>query len=202
MTNKKIAGRKILKETSRRCYRRMQRRNESRESVSEVGRCNKKSRTLTRTGVSNPIFDMVALASRGGNAPLQLNFPDRIKCLPQAQSTSLHDTAPRAVHLAGKNSQPSILNAWSPNSSSSNPRENHVEETCLIDFPSKKESVKDSLTDLLIGFIDEDEMFNMPGLVNSMAEGMLLTPPAMKRGFKWSHDIDQVDDANYINLWG
>lgn len=66
-----------------------------------------------------------------------------------------------------------------------------------------EEVVEDPSMDLLIGFVDEEEMFNMPGLVNSMAEGMLLTPLAMKRGFKRSRDSDdQVDiDANYISLW-
>ncbi|XP_073291363.1 ethylene-responsive transcription factor ERF027-like [Primulina huaijiensis] len=50
-----------------------------------------------------------------------------------------------------------------------------------------------------IEFVDEEAVFNMPDLVNSMAEGMLLTPPAMKRGFKWE-DID--DDYTYLDLWG
>ncbi|XP_073152683.1 ethylene-responsive transcription factor ERF026-like [Henckelia pumila] len=49
------------------------------------------------------------------------------------------------------------------------------------------------------GFVDEEAVFNMPGLVNSMAEGMLLTPPAMKSGFKWD-DIDEVDYI-YFDLW-
>ncbi|XP_073024397.1 dehydration-responsive element-binding protein 1A-like [Primulina eburnea] len=139
MKNKKILGRKMIKETSRRGYRGMRRRNESAESVSEVGRCNEKSRTFTGTGVSFPNSDMVALASCGENAPPQLNFPDPTKCLPQAQLTSLRDMAPRAAHLAANNFQASILDAWSPNSSSSfNTREIQVEETSLIDFQIRR----------------------------------------------------------------
>ncbi|KZV42632.1 dehydration-responsive element-binding protein 1D-like [Dorcoceras hygrometricum] len=173
----------MLKETCRRGYRDVRRRNESTaESVlsSEVGPCNKKSRTFSNS-------EMVALTSRNENAPPPLNSPDPTRyCLPQAKSTE-------------KNFEPSaLLNSWRYDA-----KETHIAETCLIDFDSTKEAAKESSTDFVIGFIDEEEMFNMPGLVDSMAEGMLLTPPAMKRGFKWSHDFDdQVDDTNYIDLWG
>ncbi|XP_073147144.1 uncharacterized protein [Henckelia pumila] len=173
MKNKKIPGRKAHDETGRRGCRGMRRRNESNaDSTSEVGRCSKKPRTLTRrSGGPFPRPETVALISRRENAPPPMNFPDHTQpCLPQAK-------------LTAKSSVDSV------------------------DFPSMKAGiVKDSISmDFLIGFVDEEEMFNMPGLVNGMAEGMLLTPPAMKRGFNWSHDIHDhhlVDDANfYINLW-
>ncbi|KAK4272772.1 hypothetical protein QN277_021279 [Acacia crassicarpa] len=32
---------------------------------------------------------------------------------------------------------------------------------------------------------DEEEVFNMPALVNSMAEGLLVAPPALQTGFNW-----------------
>lgn len=32
---------------------------------------------------------------------------------------------------------------------------------------------------------DEEEVFNMPVLINSMAEGLLITPPALQTGFNW-----------------
>ncbi|XP_073148395.1 dehydration-responsive element-binding protein 1B-like [Henckelia pumila] len=157
----------------------IRRRDESRP-VFEAGRRNKKSRTLT---------------SRGEKEPPQLNIklPDFMQSLPQARL---------ALRDAVKNFRPS-----SHSSPASVTVETLVEETCdVIDFPSMKGIVlEDSSMDFVIGFVDEEEMFNMPGLVNGMAEGMLLTPPAMKRGFNWSHDIHDhqlVDDANfYINLW-
>lgn len=41
-----------------------------------------------------------------------------------------------------------------------------------------------------VEFVDEEAMFNMPLLMDCMAEAMLLTPPALKKGFYWTHDVD------------
>ena len=48
-------------------------------------------------------------------------------------------------------------------------------------------------------FIDEEALFNMPGLLDSMAEGMLLTPQALQREVDW--DDDTAATIN-IDLWG
>ncbi|GFZ20344.1 dehydration response element B1A [Actinidia rufa] len=45
-------------------------------------------------------------------------------------------------------------------------------------------------------FVDEEELFNMPALLDSMAEGLLLTPPAMKTGFNWG----DMDDGHHMDL--
>ncbi|XP_022730283.1 dehydration-responsive element-binding protein 1F-like [Durio zibethinus] len=48
-------------------------------------------------------------------------------------------------------------------------------------------------------FIDEEASFNMPGLLHSMAEGMLLSPPALQGEVDW--DDDTTSNIN-IDLWG
>ncbi|XP_057484537.1 dehydration-responsive element-binding protein 1F-like [Actinidia eriantha] len=45
-------------------------------------------------------------------------------------------------------------------------------------------------------FVDEEALFNMPALLDSMAEGLLLTPPAMKTGFNWG----DMDDGQHMDL--
>lgn len=49
-------------------------------------------------------------------------------------------------------------------------------------------------------FVDEEAMFNMPALLDGMAEGMLLTPLGMKKGFSWTqYEVD--DEAIEFSLW-
>ncbi|KAK1323413.1 Dehydration-responsive element-binding protein 1F [Acorus calamus] len=45
--------------------------------------------------------------------------------------------------------------------------------------------------------VDEEEVFNMPGLIEGLAEGLMLTPPGMQRGFDWDELECHVD----MSLW-
>ncbi|KAG1369642.1 Dehydration-responsive element-binding protein 1C [Cocos nucifera] len=46
-------------------------------------------------------------------------------------------------------------------------------------------------------FVDEEALFNMPGLLDDMARGLMLTPPAMQEGFDW----DSVECHMDLSLW-
>ncbi|KAE8731102.1 UPF0481 protein [Hibiscus syriacus] len=47
-------------------------------------------------------------------------------------------------------------------------------------------------------FIDEEEVFNMPGILESMAEGLMITPPSMQNGY---YPHDDADDYEEFTLW-
>jgi len=46
-------------------------------------------------------------------------------------------------------------------------------------------------------FFDEEVLFNMPGFLDSMAEGLLIRPPSMKSALDW----DDVDCEMDLTLW-
>ncbi|KAM7528067.1 hypothetical protein LguiB_031477 [Lonicera macranthoides] len=69
-----------------------------------------------------------------------------------------------------------------------------VESICNI---SKCSLIVESVSAQTLMFVDEEAMFNMPSLIDSMAEGLLLTPPAMKRGFNWGEMDCNID----LTLW-
>ncbi|KAE8657796.1 UPF0481 protein [Hibiscus syriacus] len=48
-------------------------------------------------------------------------------------------------------------------------------------------------------FIDEEEVFNMSGILESMAEGLMITPPSMQNGY---YPHDDADDYEEFTLWG
>lgn len=50
-------------------------------------------------------------------------------------------------------------------------------------------------------YVDEEALFNLPGLMREMAEGLMVSPPGMKGGgFDWVGTGDQCDHMD-MSLW-
>ncbi|CBI17075.3 unnamed protein product, partial [Vitis vinifera] len=178
--HKRKTGRKKFRKTRHPIYRGVRQRNEN-KWVSEVREPSKKSRiwlgTFPTPEMAARAHDAAALALRGHFA--SLNFPDSAWRLPRARSSSAGDVQFAAIQAAKAFQQP-------PSSSSSTP--------FVMDNMSAGEKAGDGFR---TAFVDEEAMFNMPGLIDSMAEGLLLTPPAMCEGFSWDDAVSHID----LSLW-
>ncbi|KAK4539198.1 hypothetical protein RGQ29_031941 [Quercus rubra] len=157
--HKRKAGRKKFKETRHPIYKGVRQRNGT-KWVSEVREPNKKSRiwlgTFPTPEMAARAHDVAALALRGTLA--ELNFPNSAWLVPRPNSSSAKDIQMAAQKAA---------EAFKPSDN------------------KKEEKSKDNPEQPGTFFLDEEALFNMPILLESMAEGLILTPPARQRGFDW-----------------
>ncbi|XP_020571471.1 dehydration-responsive element-binding protein 1F-like [Phalaenopsis equestris] len=106
-----------------------------------------------------------------------------------------HDVA--ALALRGKSA---VLNfpdsAWTlPATRSTRPEDIRRAAVKAAEMASKEISSEAGLS---IGFLDEEALFNMPGMLVEMAAGLIITPPGMEERFDW----DEVEGvAEEITLW-
>lgn len=179
---KRKTGRKKFQETRHPIYKGVRSRNG--KWVCEVREPRKKSRiwlgTFSSADVAARAYDAAALALRGESA--SLNFSDDAHALPRARSVSTRDiqfAAMEAARVFGdtENHKDSV--------SSNNYSEPTSSFLCMEESPREV-------------YLDEEEVFNMPGILDSMAEALILTPPAMKKGFRWD---DVEDDTVELTLW-
>ncbi|QHN95168.1 Dehydration-responsive element-binding protein 1D [Arachis hypogaea] len=186
-SQKRRSGRKKFREMRHPVYRGVRRRNGN-KWVCEVREPIKKSRiwlgTYATPEMAARAHDAAVLALRGTSATF--NFPLSVPLLPLAESSSPQHIREAASKAAQQTSNNDITN---PPVSSSNMN------LCVgVDDGGGSGGVG-SISSTT--FFDEEAMFNMPALLDSMAEGLLITPPSMKRGAFHDDDEFQTD----LTLW-
>ena len=168
---KKRDGRKKFKETRHPVYRGVRKKN-SQKWVCEVREPNKKSRiwlgTFPTAEMAARAHDVAAIALRGRSACL--NFADSIWRLPIPVSTAAKDIQ-RAAAEAAELFRPIEMDEVSRDELNQG-LENATTTTTVA---TTSEAVETKAEDVF--FMDDEAIFDMPGLLTDMAEGLLLSPP-------------------------
>lgn len=196
---KRRAGRKKFHETRHPIYKGVRQRNG--KWVCELRQPNNKNRvwlgTFPHPDMAAIAYDVAALAFKGESA--SLNFPHAATSLPRLSSrtSSIRAIQFAAMQAAEKHFSSEVKENYQPNiveinnngseSSSSSSESSSLDQYCNKILEDDSGSF----------FWDEEEVFNMPGLMNSMAEGLIITPPALQRGFNWVGGETTVD----LTLW-
>lgn len=185
---KKKAGRKKFHETRHPVYRGVRQRS-SGKWVCEVREPNKKTRiwlgTFPNPEMAARAHDVAALALRGGSACL--NFADsawRLR-VPQGEVDA------RDIQRAAAAAAEEFRSAEVPESVGSGEDEATMESA----------SAAAEGNDVVATYMDEEAIFGMPGLLASMAEGMLLPPPPPHCLDSRSYDYDEVVADVDASLW-
>ncbi|XP_023897361.1 dehydration-responsive element-binding protein 1A [Quercus suber] len=179
-------GRKKFKETRHPVFRGVRRKN-SKKWVCEVREPNKKSRiwlgTFPTAEMAARAHDVAAIALRGRYACL--NFADSVWRLPVPASAAAKDIR-RASLEAAEAFRPAELDSVSGDDLRRRLENTAAAVTVAAEAEIEPESVV---------FMDEEAVFDMPGLLRNMAEGMLLPPPPHCYGG------DNMETDSEVSLW-
>ncbi|XP_057548916.1 dehydration-responsive element-binding protein 1B-like [Amaranthus tricolor] len=192
------AGRKKFKEKRHPIFHGVRERSDSGKWVCEVHEPNKKSRiwlgTYSTAELAARAHDVAALTLRGDKATL--NFPDSAWLVPRAKSISARD-----IRLAALQATRSDFQSFSSSCQNDHKSEIMDESSPNNEGKSLKEGVENKYNEF--SYFDEEAIFNMPTFIDSMAVGMLLTPPSLKRGYNWNNEMDEDGTKCYfdMNLW-
>ncbi|XVE64904.1 hypothetical protein DITRI_Ditri07aG0139400 [Diplodiscus trichospermus] len=186
---KKPAGRRIFKETRHPVFRGVRRRNKD-KWVCELREPNKKTRiwlgTYPTPEMAARAHDVAALAFRGKAACL--NFADSARILPVPASNDAINIR-RAAAEAAEAFRPQELEEFS----GSDARQQEIVKASHTEVSSSDVNLENKkIMEEEVDFMDEEEMFNMPNLLVSMAEGLLLSPPR-----NWDDNDSDID----VSLW-
>ncbi|KAF3948329.1 hypothetical protein CMV_025661 [Castanea mollissima] len=183
---KKRDGRKKFKETRHPVYRGVRRKN-SQKWVCEVREPNKKSRiwlgTFPTAEMAARAHDVAVIALRGRSACL--NFADSTWKLPVPVSTAAKDIQ-RAAAEAAELFRPTELDEVSRDVLSQGL------ENATTTMATTLEAAETKAEDVF--FMDDETVFDMPGLLTDMAEGMLLSPPHC-------YNEDDMETNSNMALW-
>ncbi|CAO1943202.1 unnamed protein product [Urochloa humidicola] len=172
-TSKRRAGRKKFRETRHPVYRGVRARAAGSRWVCEVREPRAQARiwlgTYPTPEMAARAHDVAAIALRGARAA-DLNFPDSTRVLPRARSAAPDDIRCAAAQAA-ELYRPASTTAGSSSSALHTPP-GHLPQASSI-------STTTCAATTTALFLDEDAIFDMPGLIDDMARGMLLTPPAI-----------------------
>ncbi|KAL9683633.1 hypothetical protein QQ045_015458 [Rhodiola kirilowii] len=189
---KKRTGRKKFKETRHPVYRGVRMRNSNRW-VCEVREPNKRNRiwlgTYPTAEMAARAHDVAALALRGLKSCL--NFADSAWRLPVPVSTNPEDIQRAAAEAAAMFS--------TEDDAEEADEEINVDEQSMIstiyEDAFDKNNCEGQCEELSFYGIDDEATFDMPGLLNHMAEGMLLSAPSYVDGG------ESQQDGNNMMLW-
>jgi hypothetical protein len=183
-----LCGRRSRAETRHPVYRGVRFR--AGKWVSEIRELRKPTRiwlgTYPTPEMAAAAYDAAALALRGvGTA---LNFPDAARSLPAPVSVSAEDVRAAAAAAAS---------SWTTTHQSDR-------YYCHHDVQLRG-GEEDQRRDDVMGVVDEDDVFEMPRLMVSMAEGLMINPPvlgpAAADGGTAASYYAEVEYEDGVSLW-
>ncbi|XP_074317971.1 dehydration-responsive element-binding protein 1B-like [Silene latifolia] len=182
---KKRAGRKKFQETRHPIYRGIRLRRSS-KWVSEVRLPNSKTRlwlgTYLTAEMAARAHDVAAIALRGKEGAC-LNFADSVWRLPVPASSDLKDIQKAAAEAA---------QAFRPTVELLNPPPP----------PQEKNEKNVEPEEQSVEYMDEDMLFNMPGLMADMYQGLGMLPPHQPSSSNYGYNLDDVDfEGADMSLW-